>query len=258
MKKLLFSLVMLLGLALPAVADDIVYLGDFRFTGNATMGKGWFNYFGKNMSELPDGFYYDTRWEYDDFVMAHVYNDNVITLRYRNSMDNYQLSGFLYVNGHKIGIAINTDEDSASYGTFVATFVPTKALILGIPFKNGDYQLVEMQRVDGDIGVLSKATINGYYTGLPFSKTPPVNTYPAPSAPSYSTPSTPGYQAPSNERHCTTCYGTGVCQTCGGDGITNNPYYPSQYYECPNCKENKPQSSWGKCPICHGTGKLGH
>lgn len=258
MKKLLFSLVMLLGLALPAVADDIVYLGDFRFTGNATMGNGWFNYFGKNLSELPEGMYYDTRWEYDGPVMAHVYDDNVITLRYSNSMDNYQFSGFLYVNGHKIGIAINTDENSASYGTFLATFVPTKALILGIKFKNGDYQLVEMQRVDGDIGVLSKATINGYYTGLPFSKTPPVNTYPAPSAPSYSTPSAPGYQAPSNERHCTTCYGTGVCQTCGGDGITNNPYYPSKYYECPNCKENKPQSSWGKCPICHGTGKLGH
>ncbi len=40
MKKLLFSLVMLLGLALPAGADNVVDLGEFRFTGNATMGNG--------------------------------------------------------------------------------------------------------------------------------------------------------------------------------------------------------------------------
>lgn len=70
-----------------------------------------------------------------------------------------------------------------------------------------------------------------------------------------------GSTGTSSRRHCQTCYGTGVCQTCGGDGIATNPYgltgSTTKDYECPNCKQGHPRSDWGKCAVCHGTGKLG-
>lgn len=69
-----------------------------------------------------------------------------------------------------------------------------------------------------------------------------------------------GSTGTSSGRHCQTCYGSGVCQTCGGDGIATCPYgltgATTNDYECPNCKQGHPRSDWGKCAVCHGTGKL--
>lgn len=82
---------------------------------------------------------------------------------------------------------------------------------------------------------------------------PPV--YPV-AAPTVGTGST----STSSSRHCQTCYGSGVCQTCGGDGIATSIYRvagsTTNDYECPNCKQGHPRSDWGKCAVCHGTGKL--
>lgn len=95
----------------------------------------------------------------------------------------------------------------------------------------------------------SQGTVNLY-----IPQTYPVATPAGGSSSGGSTRSTVTY------RHCQRCYGTGVCQTCGGDGLATCPYRvagaTSNDYECPNCKQGHPRSDWGKCAICNGTGKL--
>ncbi len=49
---------------------------------------------------------------------------------------------------------------------------------------------------------------------------------------------------------CTTCYGTGNCQICGGDGIWRNSLEGLTDHLCPVC----PNSS-GRCASCGGKGK---
>ncbi len=49
---------------------------------------------------------------------------------------------------------------------------------------------------------------------------------------------------------CPTCYGTGKCQRCGGDGIWRNSLEGLKDYMCTSC----PNSS-GRCPVCDGTGR---
>ncbi len=46
---------------------------------------------------------------------------------------------------------------------------------------------------------------------------------------------------------CHICHGTGVCPTCGGDKIVDNPYGGS--YICTSCDK-------GRCRRCGGTGKV--
>lgn len=49
---------------------------------------------------------------------------------------------------------------------------------------------------------------------------------------------------------CPTCYGTGKCQRCGGDGVWRNSLEGLKDYMCTSC----PNSS-GRCPVCDGTGR---
>ena len=49
-------------------------------------------------------------------------------------------------------------------------------------------------------------------------------------------------------QRCEACNGTGDCDACGGDGVAQNPYYPSRHYPCSVCDET------GDCPVCDGTG----
>ena len=46
---------------------------------------------------------------------------------------------------------------------------------------------------------------------------------------------------------CRVCFGTGDCDTCGGDRLYQNPYTGNQL-ECPNCTD-------GRCWKCGGTGQ---
>lgn len=48
---------------------------------------------------------------------------------------------------------------------------------------------------------------------------------------------------------CKTCYGSGKCHTCGGDGFYQNPYTGEQQ-SCPNCRTRN-----GLCWACGGTGE---
>jgi DnaJ-class molecular chaperone len=60
---------------------------------------------------------------------------------------------------------------------------------------------------------------------------------PAPSSPKFDT--------------CMTCYGTGNCQICGGDGLSDSPYTGDyNYRKCSAC------NGTGKCWKCKGTGKI--
>lgn len=62
-------------------------------------------------------------------------------------------------------------------------------------------------------------------------------------------------KASNNSRYgyidCHLCHGSGICQTCGGDGLADNPY-SSGYSKCVNCCT----SNVGKCNKCLGTGKV--
>lgn len=49
---------------------------------------------------------------------------------------------------------------------------------------------------------------------------------------------------------CPTCYGTGKCQVCGGDGVWRNSLEGLKDHMCPSC----PNSS-GRCSVCNGTGR---
>lgn len=74
----------------------------------------------------------------------------------------------------------------------------------------------------------------------------------------FSLPSSNSSNAPSNDNRygmidCHLCYGTGTCQTCGGDGLSD-AIYTTGYngMECPNCCSSRR----GRCGKCCGTGKV--
>lgn len=51
-------------------------------------------------------------------------------------------------------------------------------------------------------------------------------------------------------RDCPGCFGTGTCQTCGGDGLSDSRYTGGyNNIECPNCCSSRP----GKCGRCCGS-----
>ena len=52
-----------------------------------------------------------------------------------------------------------------------------------------------------------------------------------------------------NGSKCRKCRGSGVCSTCGGDGIYLSSMYGFQYIKCPECSGNK------KCSLCNGSGR---
>ena len=55
-------------------------------------------------------------------------------------------------------------------------------------------------------------------------------------------------------KDCHICHGSGVCQTCNGDGLQDNPFgLPDD--PCANClRENGRRT--GKCSTCQGTGQV--
>ena len=55
-------------------------------------------------------------------------------------------------------------------------------------------------------------------------------------------------------KDCHICHGTGVCQTCGGDGWQHNSFGLDDS-PCANChRENGKRT--GKCSRCQGTGEV--
>ena len=62
------------------------------------------------------------------------------------------------------------------------------------------------------------------------------------------------YDSGYGKKDCHLCRGTGICQTCGGDGIYDRGLGLGNG-ECPNCLlENMHRT--GKCSRCQGTGKV--
>lgn len=74
---------------------------------------------------------------------------------------------------------------------------------------------------------------------------------PSTSSPSHGSPNTTR-----RERDCEHCYGTGICQSCNGDGIMQGSKfsYGLDPVVCPNCL-SKNEVGRGKCRWCSGTGK---
>lgn len=62
------------------------------------------------------------------------------------------------------------------------------------------------------------------------------------------------YESRYGNKDCHICRGTGVCQTCNGDGWQNNPFgLPDD--PCANClRENGRRT--GKCSTCQGSGQV--
>lgn len=72
------------------------------------------------------------------------------------------------------------------------------------------------------------------------------------------TPSTPSSPSRTQNggrktRECEHCFGSGVCQTCNGDGIAYGGYGLDPHV-CANCLSKNPPGR-GKCKWCHGTGR---
>ncbi len=265
MKNRFFLLLILTATMLPSFADKPIFTAKYCFTGKSTNGNGWCDLFKlvKNHQSIK-GYTYSTWWEFSNPITVTVYNDSIVM---RAPGLNYNMVfhyiGDVGINGKRIGVGAQQDTDFFGHRACVNVHPNTKSMIYALLRKEGMVQLLELKRVDGtDGGILSSRNIPGYYSKSPFGDPPTnVNTFnynftvPYTPGPSTTTPSVPTQKV---QRHCTTCYGTGVCQTCGGDGIATNPYYPSLEYECPNCKSGHPRSDWGHCQICHGSGKLGY
>lgn len=54
---------------------------------------------------------------------------------------------------------------------------------------------------------------------------------------------------------CPRCGGTGVCQTCGGDGYVTTDFHQDNREDCPECHNDGHQLGEAKCPDCKGSGK---
>ncbi|MBO7239696.1 MAG: hypothetical protein J6V23_04355 [Bacteroidaceae bacterium] len=57
-----------------------------------------------------------------------------------------------------------------------------------------------------------------------------------------------------NNKDCHICKGSGICQTCNGDGIQHNSFGLNDS-KCANCLIRNGVHT-GKCSICGGTGKI--
>ena len=57
-----------------------------------------------------------------------------------------------------------------------------------------------------------------------------------------------------SSKDCHICYGSGICQTCGGDGFQSSGLGLGDI-PCANCLKVNGNRT-GKCSVCRGTGKV--